>query len=77
MTEAGKTEMTKPIQTEQEYDAALKEIEMLFGAPKESKEYERLNKLVNLVEQYEEKMYSMEEPDEESQLRFRNDQEGA
>jgi HTH-type transcriptional regulator/antitoxin HigA len=53
----------RPLRTEDDYEAALKEIENLWGAPYGSPEGDRLEVLVTLVEAYEEKHYPIEPPD--------------
>jgi HTH-type transcriptional regulator / antitoxin HigA len=53
----------KPIRTEADYEAALKEIERLFNAKPGSKEADRLEVLTTLTEAYEEKQYSIPLPD--------------
>ena len=53
----------RPLRTEADYDAALREIENLWGAPYGSPQGDRLEVLVTLVEAYEEKHYPIEPPD--------------
>ena len=53
----------KPIKTEKDYDAALVEIERLFGATPGTREADLLEVWTTLVEAYEEKHYSLPEPD--------------
>ncbi len=53
----------KPIKTEADYEAALKEIEQLWGASYGSPEGDKLDVLVTLVEAYEEKHYPVPPPD--------------
>lgn len=53
----------KPIRTEFDYDAALTEIESLWGSPYGSSEGDRLDVLVTLVEAYEEKHHPIMPPD--------------
>ena len=47
------TTNTQPIRTEAEYDAALVQIELLWGAAKGTADGDRLDELVDLVESYE------------------------
>ena len=47
----------KPIKTEADYEAALKEIEKLWGASYGSPDGDKLDVLATLVETYEEKHY--------------------
>lgn len=53
----------KPIKTENDYQAALEEIEKLFEASPDTPEGDKLEVLVTLVEAYEEKHYSIPKPD--------------
>ena len=47
----------KPIQSEADYEAALAEIDQMWGSPFGSPEGGKLDALVTLVEMYEEKHY--------------------
>lgn len=49
----------KPIKTEREYRAALKEAENLWDAPDKSAEADRLEVLAMLIQAYEEKHYAI------------------
>ena len=53
----------KPIKTENEYEAALKEIERLFNAEPGTPDGDRLEVFVTLVEAYEEEHYPIPLPD--------------
>ncbi len=53
----------RPIRTEEDYEAALAEIESLWGASYGSPEGDRFDVLVTLVEAYEQKHYPIEPPD--------------
>ncbi|MCY4570897.1 MAG: transcriptional regulator [Candidatus Poribacteria bacterium] len=53
----------KPIKTEADYEAALKEIEQLWGSNYGSPEGDKLDVLVTLVEVYEEEHYPIPPPD--------------
>jgi len=53
----------KPIRTEADYQTALKEIETIFEAKANTVEGERLEVLSILVEEYENKQYSIPYPD--------------
>ncbi len=53
----------RPIRTETDYQAALTEIEVLFDAPPNTPEYDRLDILSTLVEAYEKVHYPIEAPD--------------
>ncbi len=52
-----------PIKTEDDYQAALEEMERLFNAVPNSAEGDRLEVLTTLIEAYEEKHYSIPLPD--------------
>ena len=66
----------KPIRTKADYEAALKEIESLMGARRNSPEGERLDVLVTLVEAYERKHFPLELPDPIEAIKFAMDQQG-
>jgi HTH-type transcriptional regulator/antitoxin HigA len=53
----------RPIRTEEDYEAALAEIEQLFDASPGTLECDRLEVLVTLVEAYEDQHHSLPEPD--------------
>lgn len=53
----------KPIRTEADYEAALEEIERLWGAAYGSPEGDKLDVLVTLVEAYEEQHHPIPPPD--------------
>ncbi|RPI69933.1 MAG: transcriptional regulator [Geobacteraceae bacterium] len=59
-----------PIKNDADYRAALKEIEQLFDAAPDTPEGDRLEKLVALVETYEEIHYSLPAPDPAEALRY-------
>ena len=53
----------KPIRSEEDYQAALEEIERLMDAQPDTPEGDRLDVLATLVEAWEEKHCPIEEPD--------------
>jgi HTH-type transcriptional regulator/antitoxin HigA len=53
----------KPIRTEADYQAAIQEIDRLWGADYASPAGDKLDVLVTLVEDYEEKRYPIPSPD--------------
>jgi HTH-type transcriptional regulator/antitoxin HigA len=53
----------KPIKTEADYEAALKEVERLFVAKPGTAEADRLEVLTTLIEAYEGKHYAIPLPD--------------
>ena len=63
-----------PIKTEQDYDAALSEIERLWGAPEGTAEGDYLDVLLVLVENYESKHYPINPPDPVEAIKFRMEQ---
>jgi HTH-type transcriptional regulator/antitoxin HigA len=64
----------KPIKTKADYRAALKEIEALMPARAGSREGERLDIMVTLVEAYEKKHYPLDLPDPVEAIKFRMEQ---
>lgn len=66
----------RPIKTEADYEATLKEIEGLMSAEPCSPEGDRLDVLVTLVEAYEREHYPMEFPDPVEAIKFRMEQQG-
>lgn len=66
----------RPIKTRADYRAALKEIETLMAAVRDSPEGERLDVLVTLVEAYESRNYPLDLPDPVEAIRFRMEQKG-
>lgn len=60
----------KPIKTEKEYAAILKEIDKLFNAKPNTKAGDRLEVLVMLVEAYEKKHYHIDFPDPVSAIEY-------
>jgi HTH-type transcriptional regulator/antitoxin HigA len=67
----------RPIKTDADHDAALREIERLWGAPEGSQEGDRLEVLVTLVEAYERKRFPIGMPDPIEAIQFRLEQQGA
>ena len=66
----------KPIRTKADYRATLKEIESLMDAQAGSREGDRLDVLVTLVEAYERKHFPMDLPDPVEAIKFRMEQSG-
>jgi len=66
----------KPIRTEADYEAALSEMERLWGATSGTPDGDRLDVLATLVEVYEEKQHPMDPPDPIEAIRFRMEQQG-
>jgi HTH-type transcriptional regulator/antitoxin HigA len=66
----------KPIQTEADHDAALAEVERLWGAKSGTSEGDRLDILATLIDAYEAARYPMDPPDPIEAIRFRMEQQG-
>ena len=66
----------KPIRTEADYEAALAEVERLWGAPSGTPKGDRLDVLATLIDAYEAKHYPMDPPDPIEAIRFRMEQQG-
>jgi HTH-type transcriptional regulator/antitoxin HigA len=66
----------KPIRTEADYDAALAEIEGLWGARLDTSEGDRLDVLATLIDAYEAQHDPIDPPDPIEAIRFRMKQQG-
>jgi HTH-type transcriptional regulator / antitoxin HigA len=66
----------KPIKTEADHAAALREIERLWEAPEGSAEGDHLEILITLVEAYEEVKFPIDLPDPIEAIKFRLEQQG-
>lgn len=66
----------RPLKTEADYQAALKEIETLMHAAADTSEGDRLDVLVTLVESYEVKHYPLDLPDPVEAIKFTMEQKG-
>jgi HTH-type transcriptional regulator / antitoxin HigA len=66
----------RPIRTARDHRAALKDIESLMGARRNTPDGERLDVLVTLVEAYERQKFPLDLPDPVEAIRFRMDQNG-
>jgi HTH-type transcriptional regulator/antitoxin HigA len=66
----------KPIRTKRDYEAALKEIERLWGAKASTPEGDRLDVLATLIDAYETEHYPMDPPDPIEAIKFRMEQQG-
>ena len=53
----------RPIRTEADYEAALAEVERLWGAPAGSSDGDRLDILATLIDAYESEHFPMDPPD--------------
>lgn len=59
----------RPIKTEDDYDAALAEIDRMMGSPPDSRDGDNLEVLVTLVEAYEAAHWPIEAPGPVSAIR--------
>lgn len=66
----------KPIRNEADYEAALSEVERLWGAESGSPVGDRLDVLATLIDVYEAKHYPIDPPDAVEAIRFRMEQQG-
>ena len=68
----------KPIRSEADYDAALREVERLWGERSGSPKGDRLDVLITLVEAYEDEHHPMPmgPPDPIEAIKFRMEQQG-
>ena len=65
-----------PIKTKRDYRRALKEIESLMTAKRNTPEGDRLDVLVTLVEAWEARHYPLDLPDPVSAIRYHMEQNG-
>ncbi len=70
------TAEVRPIRTKRDYEAALKEVERLWGAKAGSSDGDRLDVLATLVDAYEAEHYPMDPPDPVEAIKFRMEQQG-
>ena len=66
----------RPIRTKRDYEAALREVERLWGAKTGSRDGDRLNVLATLIDAYEADRYPMDPPDPIEAIKFRMEQQG-
>jgi HTH-type transcriptional regulator / antitoxin HigA len=64
----------KVIKTEEEYNQALKRLEVIFDAPIDSDEGDEAELLTILIEKYEDEHYLIEAPDPIEAIKFRMEQ---
>ena len=60
----------KPIKTKRDYEMALKAIERLMGAKRDTPEGDRLDVLVTLIEAYEARHFPLDLPDPVAAIKF-------
>lgn len=66
----------KAIKTEEDYNHALKRLEMIFHAPADSKDGDEAEILSILIEKYEDEHYPISAPDPIEAIKFRMEQMG-
>ena len=66
----------KPIRTKRDYEAALDEVERLWGSKLGTPEGDRLDVLATLIEAFEAAHYPMDPPDPIEAIKFRMEQQG-
>jgi len=66
----------KPIRTVRDYEAALAEMEKLWGAKSGTPSGDRLDVLATLIDAYESEHYPMDPPDPIEAIKFRMEQQG-
>jgi HTH-type transcriptional regulator/antitoxin HigA len=66
----------RPIKTEQDYDAALAEVETLWRAEPDTPEGDKLDVLITLIEAYEARHHPIAPPDPVEAILFRMEQAG-
>ena len=66
----------KPIRSRRDYEAALSEIERLWGWKAGTPEGDRLDVLATLIEAYEVEHYPIDPPDPIEAIKFRMEQQG-
>lgn len=66
----------RPLRSEKDYEAALAEVERLWGAKAGTPKGDRLDILATLIEAYEAKHYPMDPPEPIEAIKFRMEQQG-
>ena len=66
----------KPIRSEADHEAALAEVERLWGAKAGTPKGDRLDVLATLIDAYESAHYPMDPPDPVEAIKFRMEQQG-
>jgi HTH-type transcriptional regulator/antitoxin HigA len=66
----------RPIRTKRDYEAALKEVERLWGTKAGTAEGDRLDVLATLIDAYEAEHYPIDPPDPIEAIKFRMEQQG-
>lgn len=66
----------KPIRSEKDYEAAMAEVESLWGSKNGTPKGDRLDVLATLIEFWEAANYPMDQPDPIEAIKFRMEQQG-
>jgi HTH-type transcriptional regulator/antitoxin HigA len=66
----------RPIRTKRDYEAALEEVERLWGAKAGTRNADRLDVLATLIDAYEADHYPIDPPDPIEAIKFRMEQQG-
>ena len=66
----------KPIRSEADYEAALAEVERLWGAVSRTAQGDRLDVLATLIDAYEDEHHPVDPPDPIEAIKFRMEQQG-
>ena len=66
----------KPIRSEKDYEVAMAEVEILWGAKSGTPKGDRLDVLATLIESWEAANYPMDPPDPIEAIKFRMEQQG-
>src|SRR5437773_9246884 len=66
----------RPIRSKRDYEAALKEVDRLWGAKGGTRAGDRLDVLATLIDAYEAEHYPMDPPDPVEAIKFRMEQQG-
>jgi HTH-type transcriptional regulator/antitoxin HigA len=66
----------RPIRTKRDYEAALKEVERLWGSKAGTRDGDRLDVLATLIDAYEAEHYPTDPPDPIEAIKFRMEQQG-
>ena len=70
------TTEVRPIRSEADHEAALSEVERLWGARAGTRDGDRLDVLATLIDAYETAHYPMDPPDPIEAIKFRMEQQG-
>jgi HTH-type transcriptional regulator/antitoxin HigA len=70
------TAEVRPIRSQRDHEAALGEVERLWGAKTGTREGDRLDVLATLIDAYEAEHHPMDPPDPIEAIKFRMEQQG-